>query len=170
MEKAKAASQKLPLELFIVYLFVLVWIILFKMAVSWEGIPQLQGVNFIPYGASVIVNNQLQISEIIFNILIFIPFGLYLSILKPYEAFWKKTLFIMGFSLLLEILQYLFAIGASDITDLINNTLGGIIGLGLYLIISKLLKEKTNQILTILASIVTLCVILFLGFILVVNG
>lgn len=37
-----------------------------------------------------------------------------------------------GFSLFLETLQYLLAMGASDITDVINNTLGAVIGVLLW--------------------------------------
>lgn len=35
-------------------------------------------------------------------------------------------------TLLYEVVQYIFAIGASDITDLLGNTLGGVIGIALF--------------------------------------
>jgi glycopeptide antibiotics resistance protein len=65
-----------------------------------------------------------------------------------------------GVSLLFELIQYIFTIGGSDITDLISNTLGGVIGIGFYIVFSRILKEKTNKILNILALIGTICFIL----------
>ena len=52
-------------------------------------------------------------------------------------------------------MQFIFSIGASDITDIITNTIGTIVGLFLYLILEKCLKDKTktNQILNILGMI-----------------
>ena len=55
---------------------------------------------------------------------------------KPYQTCLLytslKLLIIAGISLLLEITQYILAIGSSDITDLITNTAGGLLGCLLY--------------------------------------
>ena len=74
-------------------------------------------------------------------------------------------------SLSYEIIQYIFAIGASDITDLIGNTLGGICGIFVYMIIRCLFKndKKINKILNILASIGTVIVVFALMILVVVN-
>lgn len=155
--------------LLIIYLLVLTWIILFKFSLSLKELPHLRGVNLIPFAASVITNGTLDFSEIIQNMLAFIPFGLYLGMLKPNWSFIKKILLIAGTSLLYEILQFIFSIGATDITDLISNSTGGVVGVLLYFAFSKLLKEKTNKILNILASIGTICIILFLGILILTN-
>lgn len=68
-----------------------------------------------------------------------------------------------------EVLQYCFAIGASDITDLLGNTLGGIIGIGLFTVCSKILGEKTVRILNILAAVGTVAVVVLLVLLIVVN-
>jgi len=39
--------------------------------------------------------------------------------------------------LLFEIIQYVYSIGASDITDLITNTIGGLCGMVLFGILGK---------------------------------
>lgn len=49
-----------------------------------------------------------------------------------------------GFSLFLETLQYLLAMGASDITDVINNTLGAVIGVLLWKAFRKIAGEKAG--------------------------
>jgi glycopeptide antibiotics resistance protein len=159
-EKKQKQSSKLTFGLFIVYLLILIWIILFKMQFSFNTLPHFRGLNLIPFAGSVIKNNQLDYKEIILNIMVFIPFGLYLSMIKLNWPFWKKIIPIAGVSLLFELLQFLFAIGGTDITDLISNTLGSAVGIGLYIVFSKILKEKTNKILNILALIGTICIIL----------
>ena len=160
MKKNKSNQVKLPFGLFIVYMFFLIWIILFKMQFSFYSLPHLRGLNLIPFAGSVIKNNHLNYSEIILNMIIFIPFGLYLSMLKFDWPFWKKIIPIVGVSLLFELLQFVFAIGGADITDLISNTLGGVVGIGLYIMFSKILKERTYKILSILALFGTLCIII----------
>ena len=78
--------------------------------------------------------------------------------LKPNWSFLKKIVAIAGVSLLFEVLQFIFAIGGSDITDLMGNTLGGIIGVGVYIVFCKLFSTKANKILNVLASIGTICI------------
>ncbi|MHB8127509.1 MAG: VanZ family protein [Mobilitalea sp.] len=160
MGKNTYNQVKLTFGLFIVYFSVLTWIILFKMQFSLNDLPHFRGLNLIPFAGSVVKNNQLDYSEIILNVIIFIPFGLYLSMIELNWSFWKKIILIAGVSLLFELLQFLFAIGGTDITDLISNTLGGVVGIGFYIVFSKILKEKTNKILNILALIGTICFVL----------
>ncbi|PET38061.1 hypothetical protein CN514_24260, partial [Bacillus sp. AFS001701] len=83
----------------------------------------------------------------------FIPFGIYISMLKPNWSFLKKIAVIAGVSLVFEVLQFIFAIGASDITDFLGNTLGGIIGIGVYIVFCRLFSTKANKILNVLTSI-----------------
>ena len=78
--------------------------------------------------------------------------------LKPSWSFLKKIVLVVGVSVLFEVLQFIFAIGGSDITDLIGNTLGGIIGVGVYIVFHKLFNTKTNKILNVLASIGSVCI------------
>lgn len=151
MGKEKNNQIKLTFGLFTVYFLILIWIILFKLQVSFQDLPHFRGLNLIPFAGSVIKNNRLDYNEIILNIVVFIPFGLYLSMIKPHWPFWKKAISIAGVSLLFELLQFLFAIGGADITDFIGNTFGGIAGIACYFIFSKIFKEKTNKILNILA-------------------
>ncbi|OPX45082.1 VanZ like family protein [Ruminiclostridium hungatei] len=160
MEKNKNNQVKLSLGLFVVYFLVLIWIILFKMQISFNTLPHFRGLNLIPFAGSVIKNNQLDYNEIILNMIVFIPFGLYLSMIKLNWSFWKKTVSIAGVSLLLELLQFLFEIGGTDITDFISNTLGGVAGIGFYIVFSEIFKEKTNKVLNISALIGTICIVI----------
>ena len=108
------------------YLALLVWCILFKFALRPEEIPHLRGINLIPYAASVVVNGKVQISEIIENMLVFLPFGLCISAFYPDSEIQNRILLASGLSLFFgnPLTQYIFAIRReSDITDVIDNTL-----------------------------------------------
>lgn len=168
MEKQNKLN-KLTLTLSIIYLIALTWIILFKMQLNFSNLPNIRSINFIPFQASVIVNGKLSIRELIQNMVAFIPFGLYLSMLNDKWTFMKKVIIVAGASLLLEILQYILAVGATDITDLINNTLGGIVGIGIYALFAKFLKQKTNKVLNILTLIGTIGMIALIGLLIIVN-
>ncbi|HEX9025071.1 MAG TPA: VanZ family protein, partial [Clostridium sp.] len=73
-------------------------------------------------------------------------------------------------SLICEVLQYILNIGASDITDIINNTLGGLIGLMIFNRIEKALKNsiKAQKFINIIALTGTILIISIL-FLLKVN-
>ena len=152
--------------LFGIYCILLIWIILFKLSASLEYIRMMAGhraVNLIPFYYDNEVSMHL--SEVIKNLLIFIPFGLYLCMLGM--GLGKSVLTGFIFSLTMELCQYAFAIGGSDITDIITNTLGTLIGVTLYLVLTLIFKNKVklNKVLNILALIVTL---LFTSFIILV--
>lgn len=165
-------QKRLILSLFTVYLLVLAWIIVFKMSFSFEMLPNLRNINLIPFGDSTIVNGRVDISEIIYNVLVFVPFGLYMCMINPDWPFWKKAAPILCTSLIFEVLQYVFSIGGSDITDLIGNTLGGICGILLFYMVCRLCKsrEKAISSLVVAALAGTVCVCGLMGFILIVSS
>lgn len=170
MNRLKEIQNKLTIGLLVIYLIVMTWIILFKMSFSFQELPDFRNINLIPFSQSVITNGQVYTSEIIMNVLIFVPFGIYLSMLKPDWKFIKKVTIIAAVSLSYEIAQYIFAIGGTDITDFIGNTLGGVIGIGIYYVLSRFVtKGYTNKLLNILASIGTIGFIVLFGLIFIAN-
>lgn len=145
-------QRNFTIVLFLIYLFFIVWIVLFKMDFSIEGLPEIRSLNLIPFGGSAIMNGSANISEILNNFAIFIPFGIYISLLVPAWGFMKKWLPIVLCSILFEVLQYALAIGRSDITDLISNSLGGAVGIAIVLALTHLFKshEKTAKLVNII--------------------
>ena len=107
-------KSKALLVVFGIYLALLVWCILFKFALRPEEIPHLRGINLIPYAASVVVNGKVQISEIIENMLVFLPFGLCISAFYPDSEIQNRILLASGLSLFFEVTQYIFAIVSGD--------------------------------------------------------
>ena len=155
--------------LFAVYTLILAWILLFKMSFSIDELYKNRNINIIPFMGSVIVNGKIDTSEIINNIIVFIPIGIYVCMLKKDWSILKKISVGFFISLGIEVLQFVLAIGATDITDLIGNTLGGIIGIGVFYLFSKVFKNKTNKIINILASIATILLIGLISILVLAN-
>ena len=155
--------------LFIAYTLILVWILLFKMSFSIDELYKSRSINIIPFMGSVIVNGRIYISEIINNIIVFVPVGIYICMLKENWSILRKISVGFFISLGIEVLQFVLAIGATDITDLIGNTLGGIIGIGVFYIFSKVFKDKTNNIINILALISTILLVVLISILIFVN-
>lgn len=167
----KETERRITAVLFIIYLVVLTWIILFKMEFDFSRLSDIRhrSINLIPFAGSVIVNGKLYTYEIILNVAAFVPLGVYISMLKRDWSLIKRVAPAFCVSLVYEALQYIFAIGGSDITDLLGNTLGGIIGIGIFYIFERILGKNVVKILAILAAIATVLAVLFIGLLLALN-
>lgn len=190
-------SKKLTAGLFYLYLLALVWIILFKMQFSFHQFGLHRSINLIPFAQSVIINDRLDFREIIDNVLIFIPFGIFVCMLGKGRYFWtagikqqdglnlpscccgrgrgKIRLFLSMLapvfftSLALETMQYIFAAGASDITDLITNTAGGMAGICIFGMFSCIWKEKAFRIVNVCMSAGAACMVLLVVILIAAN-
>ena len=84
--------------------------------------------------------------NVIGNVAMFIPSGIVLPIIyKRLDSFVKVILVGGGISLCIEIIQLPFRVRASDIDDLILNTVGVIIGYGIYAMIRCLKRRKKKR-------------------------
>jgi glycopeptide antibiotics resistance protein len=123
------------------YLLVLLWLVLFKFSAHPASILsnyQRRSLNLIPFDGT----SRSNFHQIVENVIAFIPFGLLLSVNFKVTDFWRKLSFICALSIIVEITQYVFAIGSTDITDVITNTLGGLIGLLFYDALNKRIQNK----------------------------
>ena len=162
-------SKRLTFGLLIFYLLFLTWIIIFKLQYSLDTLPYIRNINVIPFAQSVIINDRIQYSEIIYNAIVFLPFGILISILWEKKSFFIKVLPIFCTSLAFEIIQFIFAIGATDITDLLMNTLGGIVGVGLFYLIAAIWKKHCIVLINSIALLCAIGMTLFIGIILFFN-
>jgi len=157
----------LTLVLFVVYLLVLTWLILFKLQFSIPVIKEGRVFNLIPVLGSFGDNGVIHFSEIRDNILAFMPLGIYICMLKEQWYFMKKVLTIVGLTFSFEVIQFIFAIGRADITDVLSNMLGGIIGIGIYTLLFQILKSRTNKVINVLAAVFTNLALLLVGLLLI---
>ena len=83
--------------------------------------------------------------NVIGNVAMFIPSGIVLPIIyKRLDSFVKVILAGGGISLCIEIIQLPFSVRASDVDDLILNTVGVIIGYGIYALIRSVRKTENK--------------------------
>jgi glycopeptide antibiotics resistance protein len=121
-------------------------------------------VNLIPFREPLILNGKVDFGEIILNVVIFVPLGIYAGILFERWIFRKFLFLFFLISATVEGLQLILAIGAFDSTDLITNTLGGIIGLTIFKAIEKAFhtRGKAQKCINLIAATGTALIILFL--------
>lgn len=65
----------------------------------------------------------------------------------------KQFIPIILTSLLFEGIQYIFAIGASDTTDVLSNSLGGVIGVVITLVISKITRKNWITLINVISFV-----------------
>jgi glycopeptide antibiotics resistance protein len=123
-----------------------------------------RSVNLVPFREPLVSNGKADVSEIILNVLIFIPLGVYVGVLFHKWNFGRKLFFVFLVSFVVEAIQFVLAIGAFDITDVITNTSGGIIGLLLSFVIAKAFGDhvKAQRFINIVAAVGTFITILLL--------
>lgn len=162
-------SKKCTSGLLVFYLAALTWIILFKLQFSIADLPHLRNINLIPFGDSVIVNGIIDYGEIIQNFLVFIPYGLFIHILWEEKPILKQFLPIICTSFLFETAQFIFAIGGSDITDIIMNSLGGFSGIVTAIGVSKISNRHWIKIINVISLTGAIFLTLFIAMILLAN-
>ena len=138
---------------------ILAWLILFKFSIHFASVLHYdkRSLNFVPFS-----NASGSSGESVDNVLVFIPFGLLLSVNFKQMSFLRKLLMVLIASIAAETIQYVFAIGATDITDVITNTLGGLMGIVGYDLAHRFIKQKSlDKFIVIAGSVVLgLCVLL----------
>ncbi|WP_010277171.1 VanZ family protein [Paenibacillus senegalensis] len=167
MDQNRSAKEKVLLYciygLFALYLVFLLRITLFKQA----GLPNLftaigaseRSLSWIPFAsimdmASTDTSIMRILENVLGNIVIFIPLGLLLPVILRREG---RNVVIGGFllSASIEVTQYIFGLGSTDIDDLIFNTAGTAIGYWLF----KVIKGKAKSSFAFLASMAALVMV-----------
>ena len=82
-----------------------------------------------------------------------------------------KFFLILMTSFIFEVLQYILAIGGTDITDIITNTCGGVTGIGIYWSAIRIFRsrKRTETVIVVFAIVVTILVIGGLSILLIAN-
>ena len=101
-------------------------------------------INWIPYVHLFYFESRRDLLlNLIGNTAMFIPSGFILPILyKRLNSFWKVLAAGAGISLCIELLQLPFHVRATDVDDLILNTVGVAIGYGIYALVRAIRRKK----------------------------
>ena len=80
------------------------------------------------------IESKKEAVQYLLNILFFIPYGL----LIPWKENWKRVFVTaLVLSISIELSQYIFNLGWCEVDDVISNTLGALIGYGIWWKVSK---------------------------------
>lgn len=99
----------------------------------------------------------LGLSNILGNIVIFVPLGVYITLFSRDKRVWKNALLVVAASLVVETVQVIFRMGIGDIDDVILNGIGGLLGVLLCRWIYRLCKAdgfKARFAVAVLAPVV----------------
>ncbi len=75
------------------------------------------------------------------NILIFVPYGFFISIAGRSRGFFKTFFFSMGLSLCVETVQLFTRVGSFDVDDILLNTIGGVVGYILFAVCNGIRRK-----------------------------
>ena len=75
------------------------------------------------------------------NILIFVPYGFFISMAAERRGFFKTLFFSFGLSLCVELVQLATKVGSFDVDDILLNTIGGILGYILFAICNVITRR-----------------------------
>jgi len=154
--------KKISKILLATYLLILLWLVLFKFKVNFSVFSDnhTRNLNLIPF-ADLSRDN---LRDVIYNFVGFIPFGLLLGVTLKRTSFWRRLAYILLFSLALEVIQFVLALGVMDITDVFTNALGGLLGLLLYNLSNKNVDtEKLDRSITITGVVLLIPSVIFLS-------
>jgi len=82
---------------------------------------------------------------IIENVLLFLPSGGLLGMLYKGQRSWWPIMFLIGFSIVIELAQGFLNIGLCEFDDVFNNSAGAALGFGIVKLIYKL-KTKNKEV------------------------
>ena len=123
----------------------------------------------IPFHYETSVKPIMDIKEVVYNILVFVPAGVYFTAFFGERKWWEGIGASFLISLSFEIIQWIFSIGVSDITDLLGNTLGGVLGTLLFVLFGKILSKKRMRVINVVGAAVEIVGIALLSALFVAN-
>jgi len=156
-------TRGLVVALFATYLVLLTWAVLWKLEVPYVGAAWAlpRPFKLVPFVASGDAGASDPL-ELLANLLLFVPFGVYLGLLAPRWRRWAAAALFACASLLLEATQHVISTGSFDITDVIVNTVGGLAGLGVVVLARRRLTVSTiTRILLVATVVAVIAVVLF---------
>jgi glycopeptide antibiotics resistance protein len=139
--RRESAGREVVAVLFVGYLILLGWLVLFKLNAPYVGASWMRHVKLVPFirsdgfGAS-------DPLEVVGNVAVFVPFGVCLALLAVSWSWWRLVGVMAAVSGLLEVTQYVLAVGSSDLSDVISNTAGGCIGMAMVALAGRPLAPR----------------------------
>lgn len=160
---------------FIMYIIILLYLVFFRFAHGYFR----DLVNLIPFktilgylSEGLGTSPSVSLGNVLGNIVMFIPLGVYLKIFLKDKRWFVSFLWIFISTVAIELIQFILKIGVCDIDDVILNSIGGLTGILIYRILALLVKDesKLNTVISIFASLVGLPVLIIMILLIAVNS
>lgn len=122
--------------------------LIFSLTVLYRHIQLVRTINLNPFWSYRAVLNgdrDILLTQIIMNVVAFIPLGFLLGCSFCKMRWWKMALFAADFSLLIETLQFVTKRGFAEFDDVFHNVLGSLIGYGVYVGFAWVLKRVRRK-------------------------
>lgn len=139
----------------ILYLCVFCYALFFYVGRGFTTQYHIRKVNLIPFVNTIVPymtgtsrgGIYIAAENMLANILLFVPIGFYAGIFFGKTKRGARVAAIVGVPVAVEVLQYIFGRGISDIDDVIVNSFGGLLGLFLCLVAERLygIYQKTGD-------------------------
>lgn len=144
-------NRALTISTFVFYIVILLWITILKcnLEAAVHGVriflePMSIGERF-AYATSYFRWKDGSTINMMLNVFIFIPFGILVPLLRGRTAPITNTVLAALSTLSIESLQLILAIGYFTYSDLIFNTLGAVLGIIIYAVFVKRMKEEQKK-------------------------
>lgn len=148
----QARSKKILISLFIVYITAVVSITIFPIIIDLDLMPiNDSSIILVPFST---ITNLLEnatlwtiVLQIIGNIIMTIPYGIFIPFMVKRKRWYNYLVYTLIFPLAIELTQLIICVSTNsfyrtvDIDDVILNSIGIIIGYGIYKILPKFVKE-----------------------------
>lgn len=142
----KRSTKGILWVVFLLYLGVLLKITVFRSSFGSYPLCSHGQIELIPFvGLIQIFHNSVRVFLYLFvgNLIWFVPLGILLPLLTKV----RRSTILWGFllSLYIEVSQYIFGTGVSEVEDLILNTAGTAIGYGLFRLLRKVWRRRKKS-------------------------
>lgn len=158
--KADIKTKNIIYNILLYSVMILYLVILFALLFQKKRIGSFQSINLIPFRtisgylfSEDIILRSFALSNLLGNVVIFVPCGIYITLLNRNKSVIVNTSIIALLSALVEAAQFVFKVGASDIDDVILNALGGFAGVILFRLIYMIFKDKSKSAIALMAPI-----------------
>ena len=149
-ERQKRALRICSKVLFGVYLICLIYLLFFAESMGRTYAERTYHYNLVPFREIkrfLVHRETLGIMAVMLNlvgnIVAFVPYGLFLPIMFPKNrSLWRIALLTFDFSFAVEVIQLVGKVGSFDVDDLMLNTLGGILGYLLFVVLNWIRRKK----------------------------
>ena len=148
--KTSVKSKKINFkQLILVALFIGYIVFVCELTIFGRGSSHFMQMNLQPFSGYIDAWKKYSLRDLqncIFNILMFVPLGIFLPLLfSKFKLFkWLLPVVVMA-TLSIETYQTLTGAGIFELDDLINNSLGGIIGYQFYRLGSSIVQHKNKN-------------------------